>query len=541
MKKIIIIVIAILIVAAGIGYYLKKSEISYELATVKKGDIVQEVSASGKVEAPTSIDLHFKNSGKMTVLNAKVGMKVETGQLLAKQNTSALEAQLAEMKAGVDVQNARLAQMQAGASPEDIAIAKTAVANAQRSAEDAKINLTNAKRKAESDLDNLYSGIRDILNDAYIKAYDAVSQQTDEMFDNDFTAYPQLSFITANSQAKIDVESKRAVVNNELNFFKTEIDNLNSDYSDLDGTMIKAKNHLAVIEAFLIRLTDAVNSAQGISQATINIWKSNISSGRTNISAAISAISNRQQLITAQKNTNQENIDIAQRDVNAAENNLKIARDQLSLTKAPLRSTDIAVYEAQIKQAKAQMQQVAVQIQDMKIIAPVAGTIIETNGNPGEIIDPGTIVVSMISNDPLQVKVNLSEVNVANVKVGQSVRITGDAIQGELQGTVTSVDPSATIIQGSVYYLTTVTFNKKSDQIKDGMTTNVWIKTGETKSTLVIPASAIQKDGENTFVQIYDNKKVTNQNVTLGLKSQNGMIEIISGLSEGQQVVISNQ
>ncbi len=512
MKKIIIITIAILVVGAGIGFYIKKSaNPPYELATIQRGDITQEVFASGKIEAPTSIDLHFKNSGKMTVLKAKVGKKVEAGQVLAKQETGTLDAELAAMQAGIDVEKARLAQQRAGASPEDIAVAETAVANAKQAVTDARQNFV------------------DKLQDAYVKADDAVRVKADQMFTNPLSTNPKLIFSVIDSSLQNDIEWSRLLIeSNIFRSWKLYVYQLTID-SNLSEYASTTRKYLGDINIFLDKLALAINNpnstyaVNGVSAAIPSNWKTDVSTARTNISTAIS------------------NISAAEEKLKTSESALKTAQDQLILIKAPLRSTDAAVFEAQIRQAEAQMQQVQAQIQDMEIIAPISGIITATNGNVGEIIDPSIVVVSMISDGALEVKVNLSEDNVAGVKVGQSVRITADALPNEWPGTVTAVDPAGTIISGSVYYKTTITFNESNDQVKAGMTSDVWIKTGSAASTLIVPASAVQKNGSINFVQIYKNGEITNQNVTTGLKGQNGTIEIVSGLSEGEQVVIGGK
>ncbi len=512
MKKIIIVAAVILAVGGVVGYYVKNSaNPPYELATVRRGDITQEVFASGKVEAPTSIDLHFKTNGKMTVLRAKVGKKVEAGQVLAKQETGTLDAELAAMQASIDVAKARLAQQQAGASQEDIAVAETAVTSAKQTVIDARQNFI------------------DKLQDAYTKADDAVRAKADQMFTNPLSVNPKLIFLMADSGLQNDIEWSRLLIEgNIFSRWKPYIYQL-SIGSNLSEYASTTRKYLDDINIFLDKLALAINNPNsvyvinGISSAIPSGWKTDISAARINVNAAISGISS------------------AEEKLKISESALKTTQDQLTLLKAPLRSTDAAVFEAQIRQAEAQMQQVEAQIEEMEIITPISGIVTATNGNVGEIIDPSVIVISIISDGALQVKVNLSEDNVAGVKVGQSVRITADALQSEWQGTVAEIDPAGTVINGSVYYKTTIIFNGPIDQARAGMTSDVWIKTGSATGALIVPASAVQKNGSTNFVQVYRNKKITNQNVAIGLKSANGMVEILSGLSEGEEIVIGGK
>src|SRR3989338_5640412 len=82
-KKILFTALGTLIALAISGIFLMQrlNAPSYTLAVAKRGDIVQEVSASGKVESPTQIDLRFKGSGKLVFLNARVGDKISEGKI----------------------------------------------------------------------------------------------------------------------------------------------------------------------------------------------------------------------------------------------------------------------------------------------------------------------------------------------------------------------------------------------------------------------------------------------------------------------------
>lgn len=541
---------------AGYYYYVNKQKGSlYEFALVKHGAFTQEISASGKVEPPTKINLRFKNSGKLTVLNVKTGEIVAVRQLLAKQNTDALDARISETKAIINARKAKLNQLLQGASHEDIAISETKISNAEisiantkQTLEDAEKNLENIKNKADIDLNNLYEDVKDILNDAYIKADDAINKRTDDMFDNDISLNPQLSFASMNSQAKTDSEWKRVIAGNELKTFKTELDSLNSDYLNLDNTTEKAKNHLAEIEDFLIGLNEAVHGALGISQTVIGNYKTNILTGRENINTAVSSINNQKQLIASQKITNQKNIDSAKKDVNSAlndlktaEGNLKTARDELALKKAPARNPDIALYEAEIKQAEAQMLKIEAEKQEMIISSPAAAIITETKGEVGETINPDTIVISLMPLGNLEIKVNIFEADVINVNVHSEARITLDAFSDgtEWKGKVVSLDPAETIIGGAVYYKAAILFDKEDERIKPGMTANVWIKTIEKKDALFIPFKALKEKSGKKYVEVLEENKIKEKEIQTGIKGENEMIEIISGLNEDEQIILS--
>lgn len=538
-KKALVAIIGIGLVS--LGYFLMQLSISvnYKLFTVQKGNIFQEVSASGKVESPTAVDLRFKNSGKLVILNAKIGDEIHTGQILAKQSTLQIDAQISEMQAGIDIQKAKLDQLQSGASLEDIAITETSLTNAEVSVKNAQQYVENEKNKASTDLENIYGDVMDVISSAIIKNEDAINKQTDEMFDNDSSSYPKLTFSTVDFQAGTDSEWKRIAVGKELVENRNEFGNLSLDYIALDEALIKTKNHLILSEGFIIRLSDAVQGAVGLSQSTINTYKSNLNVSRSNINAAIVSINNQKQLIAAQKITNQKNIDFAENSLKTAEGSVKIFQNQLALKKAPARLSDIALYEAQIRQAEAQKQKIQAQREDLIIFAPSSGLVTNVNGEVGETIGPDKSIISFAAGDTFQIKLNVVEDSIVNVKIGQEARVMFDAIEKhEFGGKVVAIDPAGTVVGGTVYYRTTILFDKNDERIRSGMTANVWIKTATSEKTLFVPVGAVKIEGDKKYVYILEQKELLKVEVHTGIKNKTGMIEIISGLSEGIQVII---
>lgn len=499
--------ILVLIATGGVFLVQRFNAPSYTLAVAKRGDIAQEVSASGKVESPTQIDLRFKGSGRITFLNARVGQKVSAGKLLAKQDTAQLDAQVKEMQAGIDLQKAKLNQLLSGASPEDVSISETAVLNAEQSLLDAK------------------KTVIDRLHGAYTKSDDAVRAKSDQLFDNPKTSDPQLLFsFPYDMQLEAEVEEARSAI--EESFVEWER-NLGSGSmeSDLVFAISLAKKNTAQVKEFLANIALVVNSltpSSKITQATIDKWKNDISTARTNVDTAIS------------------NLLLAEENLQAKESALHIAKNQFSLKTAPVRLSDIAVYQAQITQAEASLERIEAQRRDLLIYAPVSSMITNVRGEVGEVVGADVVVVSLASGGALQIQLNVVEDKIVDVRVGQQARITFDAIIGEeFGGKVVAIEPVETLIGGAVYYKTTILFDKEDERVRSGMTANVWINTAISEDAIFVPASAVQRNDEKKIVQILADGQVVKREVTVGIENDQGMVEITSGLSEGDQVILS--
>lgn len=481
-KKILFITIGAIVIISIIGFIIfKNNNIPSELISVKRGTLVQDVSATGKVEFPTKIDLHFKNSGKLVSINTGTGKKVIAGQILAKQDTAELDAQVSEMKAGIELQQAKLDQLLGGASDEEVSLSQ--------------ITLDQTKNTQEI-----------LVKNAYENMLNSTIEAVPEDGDSDYTAPIISGTYNLGKEGTIKISSYYSTGGTSFNVTGltngTGLSNMITAQPIGDsGLYIKFPNNTN------INVTDWV----------INIPNKKASNYLANYNAYQSALSQAKFLI----------------DQRTAE---------LALKKAPARSLDIAVYQAQVNQAKALLQKIQSQRNELIISAPSSGLITKINGEIGEIINPDKPVISFVAENVLQIKLNIIEDKIINVKVGQEAEITFDAIENQkFSGKIVSIDPAETEIQGAVYYETTIIFDKVDEHIKSGMTANVLIKTDVKENALFIPVSAIRIKDNKKYVQILENKKTISKDVTTGIKNSMGMIEIISGLEEGEQVMVSTQ
>jgi HlyD family secretion protein len=503
----IILIIIILVILLGIIFSSKKPKIASSVAEVKYGNVLKEVSVTGRVRSATNVDLAFERTGKVAKIYVKTGDQVLPGQILISLINNDLAAQLAQAQANVDSTQAKLLELQKGARQEDIAIKQSQLQAAQQS------------------LINVYNQAFNVLNDAYNKADNALHAQTDALFSGP-SDNPLLIFYTTNSQAKTDAEQQRILSMNELNSFRSEI-NLSSATNDQwDDLLQRADNHLAIIRSFLNTLNIALTGTIGLDATSLTTYQTNLNTARTNINTTI--------------------INVDTQRSNAASQKIAVAtvQNELNLTLAGSTSENIAAQQAVVRQAQASVQNIQAQIDKTIIRSPINGIISKDDATVGEIVMADQNIISVILVNQFEVDTDVAEVDIASVKVGDLANITLDAYASDVifPAKVISIDPGETIIDGVATYKTTLQFINEDARIKSGMTANIDILSDKRENVLILPQRAVSIDnnGKRIVQLIHSNSKDYKKNVEVqtGLKGSDGNIEIISGLNKGDKVMI---
>ncbi|MFH1111442.1 MAG: efflux transporter periplasmic adaptor subunit, partial [Patescibacteria group bacterium] len=89
-----------------------------------------------------------------------------------------------------------------------------------------------------------------------------------------------------------------------------------------------------------------------------------------------------------------------------------------------------------------------------------------------------------------------------------------------------------------IYYEVTIMFDNQDERIKPGMTANIDVLTADKKNVLVAPLRAVKySEAGQTYVEVLEQGQIKRQEVSIGLKGDNGLVEIKSGLQAGQQVI----
>ena len=136
------------------------------------------------------------------------------------------------------------------------------------------------------------------------------------------------------------------------------------------------------------------------------------------------------------------------------------------------------------------------------IRAPFAGTIglipVTVYGQAGN----GTSIATIIS-DQMLATLSLNEVDAANVKTGDPVSVTFNAINNfTATGTVAEIDQVGTVSSGVVAYGVKVAINTADSRILPGMSVNAAITTFELDNVLTVPSTAVKTSGNKSYVMV---------------------------------------
>jgi HlyD family secretion protein len=281
-----------------------------------------------------------------------------------------------------------------------------------------------------------------------------------------------------------------------------------------------------MVQNLLATAAQALVQQTGLSASTFNSYKTAVTNALTEISSATTNVNGAAQSIASQKIT----IDQLQ-----AQLNLKLAGST---------QEDIDAQTAVMEQAQASMASIEAKIQKASLVSPITGTVTKQDAKVGQIATPGVVLVSIISDQGLEVDANIAEADIGKVKVGDPAVMTLDAFQGKtFSGKVSYVDPGETVIEGVPTYKTTFQFDNLGPDVKPGMTANIDVTTATHESAIYIPQRAVTTAADGTrTVRVYHgpNAPLEARRVTVGLRDENGNVEIVSGLNEGEIVVQSS-
>jgi HlyD family secretion protein len=196
---------------------------------------------------------------------------------------------------------------------------------------------------------------------------------------------------------------------------------------------------------------------------------------------------------------------------------------------------DVAAAEARIAAAQSTL--------DMAhIIAPFDGTVTQAEPAVGNQVSPGTVAFRVDDLSHMLVDVQVSEVDINTVEVGQNATLTFDAVLGRsdpYHGKVVQVSQAGDTVQGVVNFVVTVELTDADEFVKPGMTAAVNIIIKEQNDVVLIPNRAVRLVDTDRAVYLLVDNKPTLVKIKLGSTDGVNSVLISGDIKEGDPVILN--
>jgi HlyD family secretion protein len=491
------VILAVIILIVAFLILRPKINSSIQTGTVKTQNLEETVLSTGQVVSRTDLALSFQGSGVVRSILVKEGDKVYRGQTLASLDQSSARASLTSAQGSLAQAEASYEKLLDGATSESIKTSQDAI------------------NSAKQDLTNAYNGGINMLNMAHTAIYNAYN----------VAISTQNNYFTTQDPQGIAVSNAKTDININMQTVQKYLDTA-------EKTMSSADIDAAVLQTILglNNVYDDVNiiraqCSQGVYYYSVtDADKAVLDAQKTAVNTALTGVTTLQQSVASLKLS------------------LQRVEDQLSVTTAPPTQADINLAKGQVLSAQGQVDAAQTALNNMIIVAPSSGTITQVDIKVGELATPSKEVMVLQDVGNLHAEADVSEANIASLEIGQPIDYTFDALGPDehFTGDILTINPASTVISGVVNYKVTGSL-ENIPGIKPGMTANMTILVAKKDNVLSVPSTAvINKNGKQYVRVIDDSKRKTyhEAQVTTGLQADGGLVEIVSGIGDSQEIVV---
>lgn len=231
--------------------------------------------------------------------------------------------------------------------------------------------------------------------------------------------------------------------------------------------------------------------------------------------------------------------DLAEMEFKVAEAQLRASQEHLKLLREGARQEVREATQAKLKEVESILKQETLRLEYTKIRAPFSGEISRRYVDPGTLVSPSTPIVSLVHTETVKVVANIPEKEISLLRLGMGARIWTEALPGKyFEGKIAQIssalDMNTRTIQAEIYISNTKRL------LKPGMFAKVELTLSEKPQAFVIPKVALLEEGGEKFVFTVQDGRALRKRVVAGFE-KNEEIEILEGLSEGEQIVIRGQ
>lgn len=327
-------------------------------------------------------------------------------------------------------------------------------------------------------------------------------------------AYPSQAYTLLNATGYVVAQRKAAVASKATGRLEW--------LGVREGSQVKAGEILARLES------NDVTAQMQQAAAGVNVARANLEQGEAELREAVRVLGRSRDLL--------------------AKNFVSPAAHDTVLSRHEKAWAALSGYKASIAVAQANLRASQVAVEQTLIRAPFDGVVLTKNANVGDVITPFSsalgsqaAVVTMADMSTLEVEADVSEANLAKVKVGQPCEIQLDALPGQrFRGVVQRTVP--TVDRAKATVLVKIRFVDVDARVLPEMSAKVAFLEKETPEaertarTVVQPAAVVERDGAGVVFVVKDGK-AAQVAVKSGMKIGE-LVEVVGGVAVGDKVVV---
>lgn len=567
------------------------------VATVRVGSVDQTVEASGTISSSLKLTPSFAASGNVAAVDVAVGQRVSKGQVLAKLDTTALQA--------------------------DVDSANSALASAKRQLEADETGQTNAggsntgnNGSTGNNSTNGSSSIADIVTTAYITylaAPPSTSTRPSTSLSGLITQVEDAQTAVINAQHAVDaaqpaIDAAQHTVdadvrqNTELRdaqqqacatsstpstspspssetsgtssasagastdcadamtAYEASADTLATDMATLDAKIAVQDGYIKQLDTAITtldKLVDELQSAATSSRSTGSTGTNTPSAPSTNApgrpngsrsgstpsgssrnGSSASGRTSQPSRGSSRASGGSGNVPSRPQNGNQSNSQSNSQSNRQNSTSQPASAAQLAADQKAIDAAQADLEVAQQNLAAATLTSPAAGMVAAVGLTAGQSSAGGTITIVGTGIAGVEATVPLAQID--QVKVGQHVSVAADGVPTSLHGTVTSIGLLSTTSGSSTAYPVTIQLDAGTPQLYDGTGADIVISTGSARNVLTVPNSAIHTSaGGRHTVTVVDGGKTNTVPVTLGIAGSE-VTEVKTGLKAGQQVELAD-
>jgi HlyD family secretion protein len=503
MRRVILGIAAVIILGSGIYWFTQQQSAEateFEIlrqSTVERNRITATVNATGSIEPETSVSLTFGTAGTIQQVEVVRGQTVTAGTVLATLNAAEVQLAVQQAEDALRIQELTLQQrLNSEPTTATLASAQADIDAAQAQLSVAQANLAQAEAgvlQAQAQLAQLNAGPR---------PGDVAAAEANV------------------ANARLQQQNAQIAYNQTLECF-TRPDTGEEVCPGLGAPEEQARAQL-----------EQANTALQVAET--QLADAQAGPRPSDIQAANAAVASAQAGVLA-----------AEGNVQAAEANVARAEAAYARLLEGPTADEIAILEAQVASARTNLALAQLRLDQSKIVAPTNGRIANILIRAGEQAAPGTPAMVLVNEAAFRLEVNVDEIDIDQISVGQSVQVTLDALPDRMiTGEVADVAPTPVSTAGVVTYQVTVNLEETAGvDLRSGMSANASIVVDEIDDVLIVPNWAVRLDREtgNAYVNVLAaDGRVSEVTIATGLRNEQ-FSEVLSGLNSGDVVVVTSE